>query len=188
MGVRLYNPATGRFLQVDPVYGGNANDYDYCNADPINCTDLDGRFGWRKWLKRAAVVGGIVGALACGASVICGVAVGAAAGLGAYAAMHAGTSSWSYKRAFVSTAVGAASGLGLGRFGRVLKNGNNFFRAGRAGQYNHFRISAGPAKRHWGRLGSVGRKLFRYHLHIDRRYGGIDNWAKGKNHTWWRRY
>jgi len=43
MGVRLYNPTTGRFLTVDPVYGGNANDYDYCNGDPINCTDLDGR-------------------------------------------------------------------------------------------------------------------------------------------------
>jgi len=43
MGVRLNNPATGRFLTVDPVYGGSANDYDYCNGDPINCTDLDGR-------------------------------------------------------------------------------------------------------------------------------------------------
>ena len=43
MGVRLYNPTTGRFLSVDPVYGGSADDYDYCIADPINCTDLDGR-------------------------------------------------------------------------------------------------------------------------------------------------
>jgi RHS repeat-associated protein len=45
MGVRLYNPAVGRFLQVDPILGGNANDYEYCNADPINCKDLDGRDG-----------------------------------------------------------------------------------------------------------------------------------------------
>lgn len=43
MGARLYNPTTGRFLQVDPVSSGSANDYDYCNGDPINCTDLDGR-------------------------------------------------------------------------------------------------------------------------------------------------
>jgi len=43
MGVRLYNPSTGRFLQVDPVYGGSANDYDHCNGDGVNCTDLDGR-------------------------------------------------------------------------------------------------------------------------------------------------
>lgn len=43
MGARLYVPAIGRFLQTDPVQGGSANDYDYCNADPINCTDLDGQ-------------------------------------------------------------------------------------------------------------------------------------------------
>ncbi|MFJ7244121.1 ricin-type beta-trefoil lectin domain protein [Kitasatospora sp. NPDC098652] len=44
MGVRLYNPASGRFLSVDPVYGGNANAYDYVYGDPINQYDLDGRW------------------------------------------------------------------------------------------------------------------------------------------------
>jgi RHS repeat-associated protein len=44
MGVRLYLPTIGRFLQVDPVPGGSANAYDYVNADPINNFDLDGRF------------------------------------------------------------------------------------------------------------------------------------------------
>lgn len=52
MGVRIYNPATGRFLQTDPVPGGSANAYDYCNADPLNHYDLDGRLP--RWLKRAA--------------------------------------------------------------------------------------------------------------------------------------
>ncbi|WP_285780580.1 DNRLRE domain-containing protein [Microtetraspora sp. NBRC 13810] len=42
MGVRLYNPATGRFLQVDPKMGGSANAYDYCSGDPINKLDLAG--------------------------------------------------------------------------------------------------------------------------------------------------
>ncbi|WP_052441831.1 RHS repeat domain-containing protein [Streptacidiphilus anmyonensis] len=50
MGVRLYNPQTGRFLQIDPIPGGSANAYDYADADPINRFDLDGRcwdgFGW----------------------------------------------------------------------------------------------------------------------------------------------
>lgn len=39
MGVRLYNPKTGRFLSTDPVYGGNANAYEYCTGDPVNCSD-----------------------------------------------------------------------------------------------------------------------------------------------------
>lgn len=42
MGQRLYDPSTGRFLQVDPIEGGSANDYDYANADPTNSLDLDG--------------------------------------------------------------------------------------------------------------------------------------------------
>ncbi|WP_406182371.1 RHS repeat-associated core domain-containing protein [Streptomyces canus] len=46
MGVRLYDPPTGRFLSVDPVPGGNANAYEYCNGDPLNRYDLDGKFGW----------------------------------------------------------------------------------------------------------------------------------------------
>jgi RHS repeat-associated protein len=43
MGVRLYNPATGRFLSIDPVPGGNANAYDYVYQDPITKTDLTGK-------------------------------------------------------------------------------------------------------------------------------------------------
>ena len=42
MGVRLYAPMLGRFLQVDPVPGGNANAYTY-PLDPVNEFDLDGR-------------------------------------------------------------------------------------------------------------------------------------------------
>ena len=41
MGVRLYVPTLGRFLQTDPVPGGSANDYDYANQDPV-IFDLDG--------------------------------------------------------------------------------------------------------------------------------------------------
>ncbi|WP_214410818.1 DNRLRE domain-containing protein [Sphaerisporangium fuscum] len=42
MGRRLYNPVTGRFLQLDPVDGGSANAYEYCSGDPLNKTDLTG--------------------------------------------------------------------------------------------------------------------------------------------------
>ncbi|NEB90593.1 DNRLRE domain-containing protein [Streptomyces bauhiniae] len=43
MGARLYDPATGRFLSVDPVRGGSANAYEYASGDPVNGYDLDGR-------------------------------------------------------------------------------------------------------------------------------------------------
>ncbi|MCX5214893.1 DNRLRE domain-containing protein [Kitasatospora sp. NBC_00240] len=53
MGVRLYNPGTGRFLSVDPVAGGNANAYEYTHGDPLNRYDLDGRFDWRRHYEEA---------------------------------------------------------------------------------------------------------------------------------------
>lgn len=45
MGARVYDPATGRFLQTDPIVGGNANPYDYCSGDPNSCNDTSGLGG-----------------------------------------------------------------------------------------------------------------------------------------------
>ena len=44
MGVRLYQPSLGRFLEVDPIRGGSANDYVYANQDPVNASDPKGAF------------------------------------------------------------------------------------------------------------------------------------------------
>ncbi|WP_435851509.1 DNRLRE domain-containing protein [Streptomyces thermolilacinus] len=74
MGVRLYNPTTGRFLSTDPVYGGGDNRYGY-PGDPINQFDLDGKkWSWKetkKFLKRNRV---IIASFTAG--FICGVATG----------------------------------------------------------------------------------------------------------------
>lgn len=59
MGVRLYNPSTAAFLSADPVQGGNATDYGY-PTDPINKTDLSGRFevATEYWVQSGAAWGG----------------------------------------------------------------------------------------------------------------------------------
>ena len=45
MGVRLYDPNLGRFLQADPIIGGSCNTYDYVCGDPINKFDIPGTGG-----------------------------------------------------------------------------------------------------------------------------------------------
>lgn len=60
MGVRLYEPLLGRFLQADPVPGGSANAYDYSSQDPINGSDLDGRFSCGGWWRGPLCAGGRV--------------------------------------------------------------------------------------------------------------------------------
>jgi RHS repeat-associated protein len=55
MGVRFYNSATGRFLSIDPVSGGNDNSYTY-PTDPVNMSDLAGR-ARKCWLARGETRG-----------------------------------------------------------------------------------------------------------------------------------
>ncbi|WGL52641.1 RHS repeat-associated core domain-containing protein [Nocardioides sp. BP30] len=75
MGARLYIPATGHFLSIDPIPGGNPNLFTY-PADPIDEYDVTGQ--WPHWVKTALRKGadyladhrGQIGALASGACLV----------------------------------------------------------------------------------------------------------------------
>lgn len=121
MGVRLYQPEMGRFLQSDPVLGGTANPYEY-PSDPIGNADLDGRLAIKtskfsrktglkilNWMRRldAIQVGanGVMGATAC---------VAAAAAVGLPTGGTAG--------AWVGSFCGAAASLAASKLPRALKD------------------------------------------------------------------
>jgi RHS repeat-associated protein len=142
MGARVYDPASGRFLQVDPEPGGNATAYDYCSADPVNCTDLDGRWSIGSIFKSVATVAARVGELASWIPGPIG-AIGAGVAAGAYAA----TGNW--RKAGEMALVGAAALVGAGaavKIGiRVVKASIKVHRAASAERAGRLAIKY-PAK------------------------------------------
>ncbi|MFV2084036.1 RHS repeat-associated core domain-containing protein [Micromonospora sp. LOL_021] len=181
MGVRLYNTTTGRFLTVDPVYGGNANPYDYCAGDPVNCFDLDGKVAWGKWIDRVGTglaVAALFGCAAC--------AVGAAAislGRGAYRISRGDRSGW--------WDVAAAGSFGIGRGLRYANNARKAARIGKApkgvsnrsAQNKRFRQKAAAQHR------KFKRTVIRRHSRLDRAYSSylIGRSAYGEWRDWRRR-
>lgn len=150
MGARQYLPSIGRFLEVDPVDGGSANDYDYVSGDPVNSLDLNGTIRWRRLFKRAlhnryvrgAVTIAIAGA-ACSTLVGCvaaGAVIGANLRLLDYQLNRSARarSRRGYKRALIQGAEsGAITGaLGVGR-GELLRRTGAY----RGARYAHGTIS-----------------------------------------------
>ncbi len=131
MGQRVYLPALGRFLQVDPIVGGSANPYDYVNQDPVNASDPTGE-SWSDWLAAAltaivaiavsAATGGLAD-IAAGAALAIGAAEGAVVAMAGYAINYGinkatdPTTEWNTKEFVISALIGAAIGGIAGRAG-----------------------------------------------------------------------
>ncbi|WP_329321715.1 RHS repeat-associated core domain-containing protein [Streptomyces sp. NBC_01262] len=166
MGVRLYDPSTGRFLSVDPVPGGNANAYDYCTADPIDCFDLDGRIGWGKWLDRASTVLAVAGMVGICPGVCSALSAGISLGRGIYKVRHHDRSGW----LDIAGSATFGAGKGLGWAGRAWK-------ARKMSRYAKGIRGAGRAgKRARSKAAAASR---RFHHRYTRRAKAIDSWYGG---------
>ncbi len=87
MGARVYVPALGRFMQLDPKVGGAANGYDYANQDPVNLGDQSGR-SFLDWAVTLVVAAATIAAsilVPPASGFIVGAVVGAVIGAAGYA-------------------------------------------------------------------------------------------------------
>jgi RHS repeat-associated protein len=126
MGARVYVPALGRFLQVDPRIGGSANHYDYASQNPVNTSDPSGESVLDYVPGIAGAAAGILASLFMPAV---GFVVGAAIGALVAGAVYAST--WGIMKAsgaateFSLVQLGVAMGVGAlagGVVGRLRWN------------------------------------------------------------------
>ncbi|MEI7888135.1 MAG: RHS repeat-associated core domain-containing protein [Actinomycetes bacterium] len=100
MGNREYSPATGRFLQRDPLIGGSTNSYEVAIGDPLNNSDPSGNFSLGQWIGLAV-------------SIVLSAAVTIATA-GAYAAIAATTIGATWQAWAAAAAIGAVAGAFTG--------------------------------------------------------------------------
>jgi RHS repeat-associated protein len=128
LGARLYDPATGRMISIDPA-GQYPSPYLYAGADPINLFDPTGEFSW-SWEAFGAILGGVLAViggivltvvtygaasplLAGAGALLGGAIIGAGVASAVYGFGHADadTSKFDWAQWGVMVGLGAASGF-----------------------------------------------------------------------------
>lgn len=182
MGARQYSPLVGRFLEVDPVEGGSANDYDYVSGDPVNTFDLDGEWGFKmpKFVKKAAGLGrairrgasGVARSMARGTARLAKGALNNSVVRGIAATVAAGAVCGATAGAGCVLAVGFVVGAGLGvanhhvrrRGGGAFGYGNAFLTGGASGALSayggHLRASFARGAGYGTRRATMGSLSF----------------------------
>ena len=174
MGSRVYVPALGRFIQLDPVSGGSANGYDYANQSPLAMDDPSGESvqdpSWTTWLGMGLVaMAGAAGSLVAPASfaplaaMVFGGIIGTLAGFANLAVQIAlGTvSDVDFATVFVGLLAGIAAGSIIGkirwvRYQKSIPENNDLVRivlndakysksAGVSGSYGRASKASAPA-------------------------------------------
>ena len=130
MGARVYVPAIGRFLQVDPQPGGSVNAYDFVNQDPVNLRDANGQ-SLTDWIATivVAVVSVALTPFTGGGSILAGMATGLAIGAIGYAldwgirsAIDGQVRSFDVAQFCIAAGVGAAFGAFGGWLGKFRRS------------------------------------------------------------------
>ena len=179
MGARLYVPALGRFLQVDPVEGGVDNDYVW-PTDPIGSSDLLGEFDWLLALDIVST------------AIMFVPGVGTVAGAAIKGVVLATRVISTVVRALptvrkLATIVRPAVQF-VKTFAQTIKSvikKNNILRVGKQNAESPFRVSLGAQQRHWNKMPTWRQKVQPWHVHMERARAGITYNPTGRTWRMW---
>lgn len=164
MGDRPYQATIGRFLQIDPIEGGCANNYTYGFGDPLNHPDLSGEGGchhsfWGSVLGDISTVTGFLSIPAYASCPFTGVGCivgGALSGVSAVSAVGAAAFDCSGGSGCESSLIDA--GVGILAFGTGVGATAGVIRAARGAAESDLLLLGNPGLRDYY-VGSLGGSL-----------------------------